>query len=101
MQEYPESTEKLLIDLAASEAPDWIIQKAKAGVYNDYDSPLATPIIELVKDAEKAHLPQIAKRARAGAYDGTWAEGDAWMEREGNNLLTPEERKALGFERRV
>ena len=43
--------------------------------------------MDLVRDAMAANLRGIAEAAKAGKYDGTRAESDAWMQREGKDLL--------------
>ena len=78
-----------------------MIEKAKAGYYDDYLSPLAAPIIQLVIDAEANGLPVIAHNAREGVYDGTKEESEEWIKsKEGKQVLselTPEQRRALGL----
>lgn len=64
--------------------------RAEAGHYDDYRSPLATPIIQLVKDATQMGLHGIAERAKAGEFDGTKAEADAWFQAEGAALFRVE-----------
>lgn len=64
-----------------------LIKKAEAGYYDDYESPLATPCMQLVADLMQAGLNDLAKRAQDGEFDGTKEEGDAWMNKEGWDLL--------------
>lgn len=59
-----------LLDMAA---------KARAGYYDDYRSPLATPIVQLVKDLSAVNRKDLAERAMAGEWDGTRDEGEAWF----------------------
>lgn len=53
--------------------------KARAGYYDDYRSPLATPIVQLVKDLSAVNRRDLAERAMNGEWDGTREEGEAWM----------------------
>ena len=64
-----------------------MIQKAREGYYDDYESPLEMPLHQLVNDAERNGLPVIAKNAKDGVYDGTQEEAKAWMDKEGKGLL--------------
>ena len=59
---------------------------AKEGYYSDYDSPLALPCIQLVKDLDALGLTELSDRAKDGEFDGTIEESDAWYEREGRAL---------------
>ena len=81
------STDILVEDLIAANAPAFMLRKAREGQYNDYASDSAHPIMDLVRDAMAANLRGIAEAAKAGKYDGTRAESDAWMQREGKDLL--------------
>lgn len=63
-----------------------MIQKAKDGYYSDYDSPLATPCIQLVKDLGALGLEELKVRAMNGEFDATKEESDAWYEREGRAM---------------
>jgi len=46
-----------------------IIAKAKAGYYHDFESPVATPKMELVKDLRDVGFTDIASRVINGDYD--------------------------------
>lgn len=67
--------------------PQDMVQAALEGFYDDFESPLDTPCVRLVMDLRKLHKFALAKRAENGEFDGTKAEADAWMEREGMGLL--------------
>lgn len=84
---------RLAEHLKAHNAPEEMIRKAIDGYYDDYESPLATPIIQLVLDCRKegGELLKIASLAKDGEYDGTREEAEAWFNREGKRLL--EEKK--------
>ncbi len=83
---------KLAQDLKAHGAPEKMIAATIDGYYDDYESPLATPIIQLVLDCEHigGNLRSIAIKAKNGEYDGTKEESEAWMEREGKAILLKE-----------
>lgn len=46
-----------------------IEQRAKRGDYHDYDSDLATPKMELVRDLRAAGFDDLAEKTIDGAYD--------------------------------
>ena len=69
--------------------PDRMVERAAAGYYDDFESELELPCVQLVADLEALHKFALAKRARAGEFDATKEEADAWMEREGFALLMP------------
>lgn len=70
--------EKLVRALAAEHAPLEMIDRAAQGWYDDYTSPLSTPIAALVNDATYHGLNGIAKRAMAGEFDAQKWEADDW-----------------------
>jgi hypothetical protein len=73
-----DTAEYLAAALRSAGAPDDMIDKARDGYYDDYRSPLATPITQLVGDAVSFGLAEIAERARRGDFDATREEADAW-----------------------
>ena len=76
-----------------------MIERATAGYYDDYDSPLATPLVQLAADLREygAYLlkngrsdegvNELIAAVKDGAFDATKAEADAWMVREGGDIL--------------
>jgi len=48
-----------------------MVIRARSGHYDDYRSPLATPCIQLVLDAARHGLKEVADRARNGEWDAT------------------------------
>lgn len=60
--------ERLTLALQEAKAPPAMIEKSKAGAYDDWQSESATPIMDLVQDAERAGLADIARRAKAGEF---------------------------------
>lgn len=63
------AVERLTSALQEAGAPAEMIEKAKAGAYDDWESDSDTPIRDLVRDAELAGLADIVKRAKAGEFD--------------------------------
>jgi hypothetical protein len=63
-----------------------MIEAARSGYYSDYDSPLATPCVQLVKDLDFLGLTELSKRAKEGEFDATKEESDEWYKREGRAL---------------
>lgn len=72
------TTERLALALEQAGAPPYMIERARNGYYDDYTSPLAGPIMQLVADARAEGLSRIAERAADGEFDGTREESDAW-----------------------
>jgi len=72
------TTERLALALIKAGAPPLMIERARAGQYDDYKSPLAMPLTQLVMDARAAGLEDIAQRTIAGEFDATKEEADAW-----------------------
>jgi hypothetical protein len=81
MPETP-TTDRLARALKAAGAPAAMVNRAASGYYDDYRSPLAFPITQLVCDLRA--LPQtgaiaaLAAKAMEGGFDATKAEADAW-----------------------
>lgn len=96
---------RLAQDLAAVNDPalNELIERAEAGYYDDYDTPLATPQTQLSSDlrgviqyrnlradgddARREMLETLFQAAMDGGYEATDAEVDAWMERKGYSIL--------------
>lgn len=69
--------------------PD-LAAEAERGVYDDYESPMPFPLINLVHRLGEAGTPQakaLAERVKDGDFDGTKEEADLWFEREGRDLF--------------
>ena len=82
---------KLAYDLKAHGAPGWMVRAAIDGHYDDFESDIATPLMQLVADCERLvrespgqweNLRTIAAKAKEGEYDGTAQEADAWLQGE-------------------
>lgn len=52
--------------------------RARQGYYDDYESPLAAPIVQLVQELTNRGALALAKRAMSGDFDGTPEEAEAW-----------------------
>lgn len=83
----PPTSSKLGAVLSKEGFPKRIVRQAYAGHFDDYKSPLATPIVALVQLCRSLGREDIAARAINGEWDGTLAESSEWFEREGKGLL--------------
>jgi len=84
----PIPTSERLAQVLHSEGLFEMEKKARSGYYDDFKSPLATPIVQLVIDLEAAGKRELANRARNGEFDATKQEAEAWFEREGKDLIS-------------
>lgn len=57
--------------------------KARQGHYDDFESDLAAPIMQLVADLLGANQDDLARRAMNGEFDATLEDGQAWMRANG------------------
>jgi hypothetical protein len=48
-----------------------LIRRARAGYYDETRSPLALPIVHLIRDLTQAGYPDLVRRARRGEFDST------------------------------
>lgn len=67
-----------------------MIKRARQGYYDDYNTSIQFPIIQLVRDLEAAGYPEIAERARNGEWDAQRWEAREWFQNEGKRLLRSE-----------
>jgi hypothetical protein len=63
--------EKLAKALTEAGASPAMIEDAKSGRYDDFESDSAMPIMDLVRDCRAAGLDDIAKQAMHGAFDSS------------------------------
>lgn len=84
------TTEKLARMLEEAGAPREMIGAARCGRFDDYKSISPSPITDLVHMAEQYSLHDIAELAKAGEFDSTQEEAEAWFEAEGRKLLEGE-----------
>lgn len=81
------TSERLAQELERYGCPPEMVKRAREGYYDDFESPLATPCVQLVMDLRAIHKHALAKRAIDGEFDASKEEAEAWMEREGKGLL--------------
>lgn len=77
MSDLPTS-ERLARALREAGAPPPMIIAARDGHYDDYRSPLAMPLTQLVADCRAIGLHELVGRVIAGEFDATKEEADAW-----------------------
>jgi hypothetical protein len=62
---------------------EYMAQRAEQSYYNDFFSPLDTPIMQLINDLTDFHTEQadaLAERAKNGEFDADKEESDEWAE---------------------
>lgn len=86
------TTERLARALMELDDPKliWMIERARQGYYDDFKSPLAMPLHQLVLDLQAVGHPEMIRRVIDGEFDATLEEGDEWFRREGHTLLFDE-----------
>lgn len=89
MTEAIPTTERLAKALEEAGAPKEMIDRARAGYYDDFKSELALPCVQLVNDLRAAGLHDLERRAMDGEFDGSAEESAAWFEAEGKEHLSP------------
>lgn len=65
-------------------------ERAATGYYDDYESELAAPCIQLVADLSKSRkqsAQELLKRVKNGEFDATKEERDEWYQNKGRHLL--------------
>ena len=74
------TSERLAQALEAENTPllAGMIIKARQGYYDDYKSPLAFPITQLIDDLRGWGFTSLVCRAVAGEFDSTKEEAEAW-----------------------
>ena len=99
MTEVPTS-ERLARDLEALDDPRLagMIQRAHDGLYDDFKSPLETPIQTLVNELNGLGYRQMADRARNGEWDATAAEGDDYFANDPEGQATMAELRRDGVD---
>lgn len=89
--------ERLAAALIKAKCPEWMIEAAKKGLYDDYESDLAAPIVTLVADLRGQGFDDLAKRAMDGEFDATFEEGEEWFATEGKQLIPKEMWHMFGY----
>jgi len=82
-----ESTAERLYRILVARGLREMAAKAKTGYYDDFRSPLATPIVQLVVDLTRAGHLDLAERAKEGEFDATKEEADAWAKSPEGQIL--------------
>lgn len=91
------TTERLAKALEAANAPTEMVERARAGYYDDFKSELVLPCMQLVADLGEAGLQELQQRAINGEFDSTPDESKAWFEAEGKDHLPTEMWAAFGY----
>ena len=77
-------------------------KRAETGEFDDYADTYVCPITQLYTELMAAGFTQFAKRVANGEFDATKEESDEWARspagQEAAKHLTPEMRRALGFD---
>lgn len=81
------TTERLALALTAAGCPPEMIERARAGFYDDFKSPIANPISQLVQELRSIGQTDLVNRAIDGEFDATDEESDLWFETEGKHFL--------------
>lgn len=71
--------ERLAVALEEAGAPKKMVEQARAGRFDIYESRSRTPLRDLVDIAAWTGLTDIADRAMAGEWDGTVEEANAYL----------------------
>lgn len=84
--------ERLALALQALDEPGLqpVIERARQGLYDDFESPYPLPQHQLVADLAPYNLPAFVERVKNGEFDATREEGEAWYRKEGRSLLEME-----------
>lgn len=61
--------------------------KARAGLYDSYESNIAMPLTELHLALLAAGNPELAARVRESEWDGTKEEANEWFQQKGRHLF--------------
>lgn len=83
--------EKLAEAMRAAGIPEFMCERASQGYYDDFESELACPVLQLVRDLQELGTPgaiKLAGRVKNGEFDATKEESDEWFENEGRHLFS-------------
>lgn len=77
------TTEKLASALAEQHLPDELIERARAGEFDDFKSPHIAPQHALIDELQKVEYQgDLYERIARGEFDGTAEESKSWIESE-------------------
>lgn len=83
--------ERLARELEKAGAPARIVEKAREGWYDDFESPFSFPTHALVQELRATRMTgmiEFAKRVKGGEFDGTREQAREWAQsREGQGAL--------------
>jgi len=79
--------DRLVKDLKMFGAPEQMIEYARNGFYDDFETPIATPILRLIQDCLENGINEVAQRAKDGEYDASPEESKRWFGKEGRRYL--------------
>ena len=86
--------ERLALDLEAA-GLESMAALARQGYYDDYESTLDTPQVQLRTDLIEHGRPDLAKLVLQGKWDATKEEGEDWYRNEGRDLIDADTRRIL------
>ena len=75
------SKERLVEALREDQAPIWIINAAREGHFDDFDTWSAHPIMDLIETCKANGLRDIAARAQEGEFNSTLQEARDWFKK--------------------
>lgn len=71
-------TKERLADALRAEGLNELAARALTGEFDDYESPRATPLVDLYVELQKRGFVALADRVKNGDFDGTKEEAEAW-----------------------
>lgn len=72
------TTAILASELRKANAPVWMIENAKSGLYDDFKSSIGDNIRLLIQHCRENRLADLAERAIAGEFNAQLWESDEW-----------------------
>lgn len=83
------TTELLAKALQEVQAPQWMIDQAKQGFYDDFKSDIGSPLLQLVQDSMNARLPfDFIQSVKDGKFDAQDWEIEEWSQSpQGRSLM--------------
>ena len=81
--------DRLVQALIEANAPAELVDKARTGYYDDFESELDCPNMQLAIDCREVGLQGFADRVVNGEFDATTAEAQAWLDRTTKGFTNP------------
>jgi hypothetical protein len=72
------TAENLAKELEKANAPQWLIDEARANSFHDYLSDRTFPEVDLVINLRNLNMNDFAQRVIDGEFDASKEESDAW-----------------------